>query len=176
MLHHKKQPETWGCIYYSLYALTGEESLLQHAHDLSEPRALLQLHQLGYALLPIHISRLFPVYAPSSIWDRLLEQAGPNTFLLSVTVDGIKPGTRHAVALELGAGKVEVSDSALPNGPITYIPEQFKLSRYAQALEVSVLMTAELSHHPEVNASEVIQRLEHKQQLAREAREAAYII
>lgn len=176
MLHHRKQESLWGCIYHALYALTGEESLLEHVTDISDPRALIRLHQLGYALLPLHVVKFAGPcadQADAGLWRGLVSQLPEGaSALLAVTVDGFIPNTQHAIAVELSRDEVAVSDSA-HHALQLFDLENFLSSRYSRANAIEALMPLDLDAFPAVNAGEELARASAARE---EQRRAAYLM
>ena len=149
MLHHRKQTERWGCIYHALYAVTGDASLLEYASDISEPRARIRLHHLGYTLLP--------VLEPD--WTRYAEILRDGDAVHCIlTISGICPGATHAVALELSGDGVTLSDSATP-GLQRLTHTQFQLSRYASPLLTEMLIPLKLDAFPVQDAGQALNEL-----------------
>lgn len=148
-LRHRRQPKVWGCIYHALYAVTGDESLLEHADDLSEFRALTRLHALGYGVYTLHAA-MFGGAQPTTpeFWREVTAQipAGEAHVLL-MTVEGVHPDLRHAVAMALCRDEAVISDSALPELIRLSLPD-FLETKYARASEVQSVFPLDLDALP----------------------------
>lgn len=162
-LHHCKLKGRWGCMYHSLYAVSGDESLLDEEvlSDVSDMRWRVRALQLGFLIQPwyVHPSET----CEPEDWRGLTDQLPPHAHVaLLVSMPSHKlNGERHQVAVLLrGSGEVSVSDSSM-DGLIDYDSEEaFLASRYAVAFSIEVLALTRLDAHPKVDAREWLELLE----------------
>lgn len=166
-LHHRPQPRIYGCLYYALYALTGDEAWLQYADDISDTRWLARLHDEGAMLLTYYADNILHTPPPPGFWEALRGHIAPQgeggaatTHLpLLVTVEGLSGlGRRHLVALALpvtSRDDVWVSDSA-EDAPREFTFADFLASRYAQASEVAQLLPADVDTYPYQSGAEFV--------------------
>ena len=164
-LHHRPQAALFGCMYHALYALTGDESWLEHVDDFSEPRWLARIQAQGCTVLVFFADLMFDTRTPPHWWDALRwnipaeGKGGQATTHLPVlaTVDGVS-GRRHVVAVALpvnGRDDVLISDSAMPDLRVLTWAE-FLDSTYARASRVEQLLTADLNAFPHQSAAEYL--------------------
>lgn len=161
MLHHRKQTELWGCLYHSAFALTGDQTLLAHTSDISDPRFQARLIEHGWMLSTLYAYRGPPQPADALFWLHLRDQLPPGEgagLLVAIDAHNI-PGCWHSVALMLvNSGRVSVSDSRLPD--LIEYPDlwTFIASPYSQAHQVQVLLPTEVDAYPYEDAQLVVGR------------------
>ena len=68
-LDNKRQPFPWGCQYYALYSLVGDERILADTSECSDGRFRLQMAQLGYHLHPAWVDQT-DTYTTTPEWWR----------------------------------------------------------------------------------------------------------
>lgn len=161
MLHHRKQAQLWGCIYHSLYAVTGDESMLEHVDDLSELRALTRLHSAGLGVQTLHAA-MFGGAQPTSkeFWIELMGRApAGGGWLMLLTVPAERSDVRHAVAAGLYADRVIVSDSALDDYQV-FSQTEFLSSKYAQADAVGIVFPLDLDRLEPLSAQKTLAELD----------------
>lgn len=152
MLYHRPQTRLYGCLYHSLYALTGDEHWLEHVEDVSRPRWHARLHAAGLMVMAYWDAELIEQSCPPELWARLREwgqgQEGFTHIPMLATIHGIRAG-HHIVglALPVGDGPVWVSDSARHELQ-TLTLEEFLSSPYASAYAVEALAPADLNVYP----------------------------
>ncbi len=167
-LHHRHQPEPWGCAYHATFALTGDETLLEHVRDANPQRFAAHLAERGILRRTLY-NCLWSDPVPPMFWERLLVRVGPQGQLPLIVwhESNALLAEHHAVALVLrGDGHVWVSDSKRPgieefsmgpaNGDGTD-PERFYGTRYARAREVTQLVPSDLSLYKFQDALEVME-------------------
>lgn len=115
-LQHTPQPWPWGCQYYSLYSLVGNDAILSDVTEANGGRFEERARELGYLLSPLYMECSCTVPMPESVWLKLFGgtvgvevlQGYVGPFLIDVH----SPRNRnvmHTVAIALRA----VSDSEL---------------------------------------------------------------
>lgn len=155
ILHHRPQPGQIGCLYHSLYALTGDESVLEHAADTSQPRFHVRLAEMGLLLFTFYCAEAPLPPTPPAFWEALRARFAANPLgathaPLLVTIAGTTPGWTHQVALALTLQPGEdvlISDSNAP-APITVPWDVFLASDYARAHTVEMLGPLDLDAYP----------------------------
>jgi hypothetical protein len=152
MLLHRPQPELYGCMYHAAYAVTHDESLLDHVGDISNGRFYARLHGLGLMVITAYAAAL-PI--ASDDWAMLLQLDG-TTFLLTIDAERI-PGMCHMVAAEVHALGVTVSDSRRA-GLQHFTAAEFLASEYAAAYRVEAPAPAELDAYPHEDAAAAVHR------------------
>lgn len=70
-LQHTPQPFPWGCQYYSLYALVGDERILADVTECNSTRFEERARELGYYLHRIYADTTCTVPMPSVLWDKI---------------------------------------------------------------------------------------------------------
>jgi hypothetical protein len=70
-LKHTPQPFPWGCQYYSLYALLGDERILEDVTECNSTRFEERARELGYFLHRIYADCTCTVPMPDVLWDKL---------------------------------------------------------------------------------------------------------
>lgn len=160
MLHHLKQPELWGCLYYSAHALTGEARLLEYTNDISDPRFQARLIQHGWMLSTLYAYRGPPQPADALFWLHLRDTLpeGEGAGLLVAIEAGKLPGLWHSVAVMFTAGGVGVSDSR--KAELVEFPDiwSFIHSPYSQAHLVQLLMPTDIDAYPHEDAQLTVGR------------------
>jgi hypothetical protein len=148
MLKHLKQPNKWGCMYYSAFALTGDKRWLEYETNISPVAFLAHVGKLGYALKtifvePNHFSNLEKYAVGLSFWQSCCQSLEKDAYApMLVTLGELELGLGHQVAICVTPDDVMISDSSKPE-VIILIHEDFLESKYAQAVEISILMTFE---------------------------------
>jgi hypothetical protein len=141
MLKHLEQPNRWGCMYCSTWAVTGDERFLEDTSDVSTMRFKTRVIDLGYlwVVLYIHPWRQ-PIErdAWAGFWN--LEPDQFNALL--VTIQNPTSSIMHQVALECYPDHVMVSDSAMSDLQ-KFTHAEFLETQYAQALEIAVILDKE---------------------------------
>ncbi len=136
-LHHRKQAQRWGCMYHAIYALTGDEALLEQVDDISLPRWFCAIHQQGLIASPLYAHH--ENIAGEREWDlvsMLLMCTGTHRLLMCI--DSLtRPGSRHQIAVvaDFDQMKAVVSDSTA-DGIQVMDWEAFRAGPYARAYEV----------------------------------------
>lgn len=146
-----------GCLYHSAYAITGEESLLDHVADTNPARWQLRLLALG--LMPFTLFCTDPPEPPASLewWERLRDRfTRDNTTEqrhapLLISVPGITPGWLHQVAALMPACEGEdlvcISDSNFAQARwVTWA--EFLDTYGARTHRVEMLGPADLNAYP----------------------------
>ncbi|SMB93326.1 hypothetical protein [Deinococcus hopiensis] len=141
MLHHRHQTTFSGCTYHALYALSGEELLLAHVHDVSEPRFYARIHELGLMAVALYVGEP----APPAFWTRLHE--GEQQFLVSIPARRLGE-IQHAVALELTPGHWATVSDSRERQLLHFTWDQFLASEYAQPHRVEVIAPAVVEAYP----------------------------
>lgn len=155
MLHHKSQPLLYGCLYHATYAVTGDESWLEHTEDVSQPRWHARLHAAGLMVMTYWSNEVLEQPCPVEFWHELRGRfaalPGEHTHIpLLVTVKGLSVGT-HLVAVALPVREdhpVIISDSAKDTQWEMQL-DDFLLSPWAAALAVESLVPTQLDLYPE---------------------------
>jgi hypothetical protein len=70
-LQHTRQPFPWGCQYYSLYSLLGDERILEDVTESNGHRFEERARQLGYFLSWLYCDCSCSVPMPESVWQKL---------------------------------------------------------------------------------------------------------
>ena len=109
-LKHTPQPWPWGCQYYSLYSLLGDERILADVTEANSIRFDERARELGYYLSYVYADCTCTVLMPESVWQKALGgadgvaalQGNIGVFLLSVRSPKHQ-GIMHTVGLALRA-------------------------------------------------------------------------
>lgn len=115
-LQHTPQPWPWGCQYYALYSLVGDERILADVTEANSIRFDERARALGYYLNYLYADATCTVTMPESVWQRLLGgadgvaalQGNVGLFLVSVRLHKTRY-VLHTVGIALRA----VGDSEL---------------------------------------------------------------
>ena len=158
MIWHEKQAQRWGCIYHALYSVTGHRSLLDHVNDVSEARARIRLHHLGYTLMPLLIKD----------WSRIMSVIPPDQSQLCVLTIRQSDETTHAVGAEIHHDRVIISDSAHLDVQEMSL-QDLERSDYRDPLLIELLIPLRLDDFEPEDASEALRRIEHDRQRSIEA-------
>jgi hypothetical protein len=148
MLRHLKQPNKWGCMYYSAFALTGDERWLEYETNISPVAFLAHVAKLGYVLktifvVPNDFTSVEKFAVDPNFWQSVWQSLEKDAYApMLVTLGELELGLGHQVAICVTPDDVMISDSSKPE-VIILIHEDFLESKYAQAAEVSILMTFE---------------------------------
>ncbi|WP_345465399.1 hypothetical protein [Deinococcus carri] len=152
-LQHRQQHGQVGCLYHSLYALLGDEALLEHANDVSAPRYYARLAAAGMLVSSLWCTEPGFSSTPTAFWESLRRRftaaspGGAAHAPLLVNIGGATPGWLHQVAVLLpispGEDIVHVSDSNF-HEPLQFTWDGFLHSDYAQAYRVEMLGPADL--------------------------------
>lgn len=145
-IYHRPQPALYGCMYYAVYALTGDETLLEHAADVSMGAWISRIVARGASPHTIYAT-YFDTRIPASrqFWEQarsLAQQHRLRAVPLLATIPSTRVHGHHMVALHLphrALDMVRISDSALPD-VLELSWERFLLSPYAQAVEIVQLV------------------------------------
>lgn len=70
-LRHTPQPFPWGCQYYSLYSLLGDERILDDVTECNSTRFEERARELGYFLYRIYADVTCTVPMPAGLWEKL---------------------------------------------------------------------------------------------------------
>jgi hypothetical protein len=70
-LQHTPQPWPWGCQYYALYSLLGDERILADVTECNSTRFEERARELGYFLHRVYADTTCTVPMPSVLWDKL---------------------------------------------------------------------------------------------------------
>lgn len=159
-LYHRSQRHLYGCMYHALYALTGDESWLEHVDDLSEFRWLARLHASDAVLLTYFADQVRDTTTPPEFWDTLRANVKLPDIVhlpLLVTIAGRGSFGRHvvAIALPVADDSVWVSDSAL-DGLRHLSYAEFLQSEFARAYMVQALAPAGVEHYPHESGAEYV--------------------
>lgn len=154
LLHHHPQTSNTGCLYASLYALTGFQEVLEHAPDVSDARFTVRLAELGLFAHPYWITPPEGPITEAGFWTVMRARfrallPGEEAFPLLVAIAGTTPGWLHSVAVSvpLDHDQVEVSDSNAER--LFSLPwSQFLASAYARAHRVEALAPLDLEAFP----------------------------
>ncbi|ULH15992.1 hypothetical protein MF271_04995 [Deinococcus sp. KNUC1210] len=154
MLNHRKQPELWGCLYHALFALMGDEELLDHARDLSNARFYARLAAMG--AMPITLFASLQQLAESSFWE-LITTTEPQQLLVSIAAARLT-GMQHLVAVEISRSVVIISDSR--RDQLQYRSfEDFLAGPYAVAFRVEALAPSKINLYPFEDAEQTVGRV-----------------
>lgn len=149
-LHHRQQPDLYGCLYFAAFALTGDPQVLEHTRDISNARFYARLHSWGLMVITPWSNYAGPdQFTPRSFWEALTtEHSQP--YLLTVAAERT-PDHRHACAAVVSTSTVTISDSRRASrATLTF--EEFLDSEYAQAYLVEQLLPADLDAFPHEDA------------------------
>jgi hypothetical protein len=138
MLKHLEQPNRWGCMYYSTWAVTGDERFLEDTSNVSTMRFKSRVIDLGYLWVVLYIHpwrQALEREAWAGFWT--LEPDQYNALL--VTIQNPSSSIMHQVALECYSDHIMVSDSAMPELQ-KFSHAEFLESQYAQAFEIAVIL------------------------------------
>ncbi|MBZ9752735.1 hypothetical protein K7W42_17985 [Deinococcus sp. HMF7604] len=157
ILHHRQQSGLVGCLYHSLYALTGDEAQLAHVEDVSDARFAVRLAGQGLMAFPLWVTPSDGPVTETSFWTALRDRftrdnvVGASHAPLLVAIPGTGPPMLHSVALALPITPteetVQVSDSNFDT-PLTFSWAAFLLSDYSRAHRVEMLAPLELDAYP----------------------------
>ena len=108
LLKHTPQPWPWGCQYYSLYSLLGDERILADVTECNSTRFEERARELGYFLYRIYADVTCTVPMPSVLWEKLFGGAegmarleGYEVPFLIDTHSLKHPSVYHTVAITL---------------------------------------------------------------------------
>jgi hypothetical protein len=134
-------------MYHAAYALTGDHRWFENQENVSTVMFLVDAAKLGYVFRTIYLHTdnwVVEVGKPidSSYWLTLAGSLEPEEYadMLVSIVPNQEHDLMHMVAVRFYSYFVQVSDSAQPE-PLEYTLNDFLESKYAQAVEVAVLMT-----------------------------------
>ena len=155
-LCHAYQPAPWGCSYHSAYALTGDESLLEHVRDANPQRFAAHLSERGILRRTLY-NDLWATPVSSTFWHRLCKRIDSYLPLIVWYQSQSVLADHHAVAAVMSKdGQVWVSDSKRTDIE-SYSYEAFLETRYAKAQEVTQLVPAALELFPYEDALKVVE-------------------
>ena len=154
---HQQQPNSEGCLYYSVAAITGDLDLLDYQADTSAPRYYLRLLERGWLPFVLFCSEPPNPCTSRGYWERLRERftrdnrTDESHAPLLVSITGSTDGWLHQVALLIpvkeGENTVHVSDSNYSQ-PHSADWETFLDSQYACAHRVEMLGPADIDAYP----------------------------
>ncbi len=159
-LFHKKQENPWGCMYHVLYAITGDESLLEFVDDLSVEgmyKRAVERGNLPWTLYTTIARRK----AGMEFWGDMLARWPKTSILLDLSIDSIQYkefGIRHAVGVlfnlrgEAGVNFpfAVVSDSGVDDFRSYDSLEEFVDSPYGQPYIVTTYYGVTKPYQPEM--------------------------
>ena len=135
-------------MYYSAFAITGDKRWLEYQTNISPVAFLAHVGKLGYVLKtifvePNHFSSSEKFAVAPSFWQSCWQSLEKDAYApMLVTLGELELGLGHQVAICVTPDDVMISDSSKPE-VIILIHEDFLDSKYAQAVEISILMTFE---------------------------------
>ena len=159
MLEHRQQFGPVGCLYHSLYAVTGDEAMLDpgHVHDTSDARFLIRLSKWGLLAFPFWVTGANGATTDPAFWESLRGRftrdntVGATHAPVLVAIPGSTERWLHSVAVALPISPeqdaVQVSDSEFP-APLTFSWAGFLASAYATAHRVEMLGPLDLDAYP----------------------------
>lgn len=107
-LRHIPQPFPWGCQYYSLYALLGDERILTDVTECNSTRFEERARELGYFLHRIYADTTCTVPMPGVLWDKIfggpegVARLGGFEVPFIIDIDSLRiRGVNHTVAITL---------------------------------------------------------------------------
>jgi hypothetical protein len=107
-LQHTPQPWPWGCQYFSLYSLTGDERILDDVTECNSTRFEERARELGYFIYRVYADVTCTVPMPKDLWGRLF--GGPEGIArlqgfempFLIDIDSLRMrGVKHTVAITL---------------------------------------------------------------------------
>jgi hypothetical protein len=115
-LKHTPQPWPWGCQYYSLYSLVGNDSLLADVTEANSIRFDERARELGYYLSYVYSDCTCTAYMPEAAWQKALGgtdgvaalQGNVGAFLI-----GLPSPKNRRIMHTVGIAMRAVSDSEL---------------------------------------------------------------
>lgn len=114
-LQHKTQPNWYGCIWYALYAVTGDENLLDHEHEGHSIIAQEILRGYGYGTEITHINNNGFKPVPESCWDDIHATCDHHGGIATRTLSIKSAYGYHDIAVQVAKnGAVWVSNSMMP--------------------------------------------------------------
>lgn len=151
-LQHTRQPFPWGCQYYSLYSLLGDERILEDVTECNSTRFEERARDLGYFLHRIYADCTCTVPMPGVLWDKLF--VGPEAvarlggFEVPFIIDTNSrrhPGVFHTVGLTMtghedGVITVRVFDPAAAGEKVYPSLGHFLNSAYGKVYELKQVM------------------------------------
>jgi hypothetical protein len=138
VLKHQEQPNRWGCMYYSTWAITGDNRFLEDTSDVSTMWFKTRVIDLGYLWVVLYIH---PWRQPleSDAWAGFWTLEPDQYNALLVTIQNPTSSIMHQVAVECHHDHIMVSDSAMPELQ-KFSHAEFLETQYAQALEIAVIL------------------------------------
>lgn len=115
-LHHTPQPWPWGCQYYSLYSLVGDERLLDDVTEANGIRFDERARELGYLFQYLYAEGTCTVPMPEQVWHKLLGGAEGVTALqgnVGLFLVGVRSHKHRDVLHTVGLAFRAVSDNEL---------------------------------------------------------------
>lgn len=70
-LQHTRQPYPWGCQYYALYSLLGDERILEDVTECNSTRFEERARDLGYLLHRVYADTTCTVPMPAVLWEKI---------------------------------------------------------------------------------------------------------
>ena len=159
-LQHTPQPFPWGCQYYSLYSLLGDERILADVTESNGHRFEERARELGYFFSRLYTECSLTVPMPASVWKKLFGgvtgvevlQGNVGPFLIDVH----SPRARHVmhtVAIALRAASdselvVQVFDPSAAGEKEFCTLADFLASPYGKVYGLKQVLS--LAHYEEV--------------------------
>jgi len=142
LLQHTPQPSPWGCQYYALYSLVGDERILADVTEASPNRFNTLMAELGYHLHPLWVDQTSNCPTTPAWWAKVLSWDA--TGYCAGDAVGITPLLLHLPTHCAGAavlGKpglpVVVFDPTQPEQLRFETLADFSTSTYGQCIMVS---------------------------------------
>jgi hypothetical protein len=165
-LHHKKQPNGYGCLYHSAYALTGDVRFLEGIRNANPFRLQVRAQELGFVRVHFFVHQ--DGYTDNRGYIKhLMSEVEANEYLPMLLT--YRPAKRqltdlHVVAVHIQSSHVMVSDSN-KDAIQCYDYDEFLESEYAKPIVLSWLesfeqMAAYDLDVPSAQAAEHLAKLE----------------
>jgi hypothetical protein len=113
-LRHTPQPWPWGCQYYALYSLLGDERILADVTECNSTRFEERARELGYFLHRIYADCTCTVPMPAVLWDKLfggsegVARLGGFEVPFIIDIDSLRiRGVNHTVGITMTGRQVE---------------------------------------------------------------------
>jgi hypothetical protein len=162
-LSHRRQEQSYGCLYHAAYAVTGDERLLAHVENINVARYRAHLAECGYTEV-MFFNNVWLSQADEMIWRRLARTTrSSHPFVLEIDSPNF-PGFRHMVAVQY-PGREDaphfVSDSTKDGIVVFANRAEFLASPYAKTYLIAYVQTTDLGDHPFESAAEALREEGH---------------
>jgi hypothetical protein len=158
-LSHRKQEQSYGCLYHAAYAVTGDERFLSHVENINVARYRAHLAECGYTEV-MFFNNVWLSQADETVWRRLARTVrnGHAPFVLEIDSPNF-PGFRHMVAVDFPIREdvVHVVSDSTKDGLLVFANRaEFLASPYAKTYLIAYLQTTDLEHHLFESAAEAL--------------------